>query len=57
MRKGGEPPQGFASFHSELRRARWHNSVCVECLKTIKSIVAGFCFIGFDTTLSDGCGI
>ena len=57
MRKGGEPPQGFASFHSELTRARRHNLVCVECMKTIKSIVVGFCFIGFDTTLSDGCRI
>ena len=32
MRKGGESPQGFESFHSDLTRARWHNLVCVECL-------------------------
>ena len=44
MRKGGEPSQGFESFHSDLTQARWHNVVFVECLWMIKSVVVGFCF-------------
>ena len=57
MRKGGESPQGFENFHSDLKRARWHNLVCVECSWTIKSMVLVFILLGVDTTQSDECGI
>ena len=57
MRKVGESPQGFESFHSNLTRASWHNLLCMDCLSTIKSKVVGFCLFGVDATLSDGCGI
>ena len=45
MRKEGESPQGFEGFHLELTGARWHNLVCMEYSKTIKSMLVGFCFI------------
>ena len=39
-------PQGFESFPSDLRRARWCNLVCVACLYMIKPMVVSFCSIG-----------
>ena len=44
MRKRGETPQGFESFHSDLTQMRWHNLVC-RVLWMINSIKVGPRFI------------
>ena len=49
--------QGFGSFPSVFLRAGLLNLVRVKCLQMIKPIEVGFCSIGVDATLGDGCGI
>ena len=46
--------QGFKSFHSDLRRARWRNLECVEWLyRWLSQWWLVFVLLGLDATLSD----
>ena len=49
--------QGFGSFPSVFLGADLLNLVRVKCLHIIKPKEVGFCSIGVDATLGDGCGI